>query len=710
MPSGRPPLQTRPSQHGSGHGRAGCALPRLGDPRVASSDTSGQGIDLNRNRTAGVSSLAGPKKQWRISAAASQPIRRNDRRAPAGDQDGHDLRGCRRGKGDYTEYDVTQYEDVHEGYSIDEQPLFGNDDYTQDMAGEITQATAATLAASLAATLADGKKITQSTVSYNVEEDTMLCSTWIEIFHDPLCGAKRKGNAYWNRVGNYLHEHRASNELWRIILEGYKPYNPDMLTRREEVDSQLNSIALHMIQTSVGTKYLALVRKFTTAKEAWEGLAISFMGSESMKRNKYSALRNQAEGFMRLPDEDHQEMYRRLITIADAFRNVGAQHIDDFWIKDKYIDCMIPFEPMDVKSLLGRESYPSLTSQQVVHEFQALKVAKQNSQDSRNRAIGMARGTNIALTVNTVEEVNSQEPYRTSWSMSYPEDLEYHYNDHKEFHAKTFWVDPSKAKEDNIKRNNSSGFKISGPRSRSCYNCGDKHHFIAECPYEHRETRGGRLIPKDKSKDSKAPNKKFYNKNKKNKRPSRIVLMTKEEYSSDDNESSSDEEETSKTEEPLDADDWLQTMENNLEVAGVEAAEKVLFATHYLSGPARAWWTSARTMNVGQIMRWEDFKLKFSKYHVPQGLIKKMRDEFRELKQGRMSVVEYRDRFLTLSRYAPDETDTNEKRKERFLNELHDEMQTVLVNIPFADLEALVDSAIQMEGNCIKPTRTASAG
>ncbi|KAK1611596.1 hypothetical protein QYE76_035269 [Lolium multiflorum] len=100
----------------------------------------------------------------------------------------------------------------------------------------------------------------------------------------------------------------------------------------------------------------------------------------------------------------------------------------------------------------------------------------------------------------------------------------------------------------------------------------------------------------------------------------------------------------------------------------------------------------------GQMMTWEDFKTKFSKYHAPQGLIKKMRDEFRELKQGRMFVVEYRDRFLTLSRYAPDETYTNEKRKERFLNGLHDEMQTVLVNIPFADLEALVDSAIQMEG------------
>ncbi|KAK1683066.1 hypothetical protein QYE76_043914 [Lolium multiflorum] len=154
----------------------------------------------------------------------------------------------------------------------------------------------------------------------------------------------------------------------------------------------------------------------------------------------------------------------------------------------------------------------------------------------------------------------------------------------------------------------------------------------------------------------------------------------------------------SKTEEPLDADEWLQTMENNLEVAGVEANEKVLFATHYLAGPARAWWTSTLAMNGGQVMTWADFKLKFSKYHVPPGLINKMRDEFRELKQGRMTVVEYRDRFLTLSRYAPDETDTTEKRKERFLNGLHDEMQTVLVNIPFADLEALVDSAIQMEG------------
>ena len=130
----------------------------------------------------------------------------------------------------------------------------------------------------------------------------------------------------------------------------------------------------------------------------------------------------------------------------------------------------------------------------------------------------------------------------------------------------------------------------------------------------------------------------------------------------------------SKTEEPLDADDWLRTMENNLEVAGVDEADKVLFATHYLSGPARAWWNSTRALIGGQLMTWEDFKIKFSRYHVPSGLVLRMRDEFRDLKQGRMSVVEYRDKFLTLSRYVPDDSDTVAKKKERFLNGLHDEM------------------------------------
>ena len=63
---------------------------------------------------------------------------------------------------------------------------------------------------------------------------------------------------------------------------------------------------------------------------------------------------------------------------------------------------------------------------------------------------------------------------------------------------------------------------------------------------------------------------------------------------------------------PLEADDWLRTIENDLEVASVGNDEKVLYATHYLSGPARAWWETTKALQqADQIVDWEDFKARF---------------------------------------------------------------------------------------------------
>src|SRR5664279_2528349 len=148
---------------------------------------------------------------------------------------------------------------------------------------------------------------------------------------------------------------------------------------------------------------------------------------------------------------------------------------------------------------------------------------------------------------------------------------------------------------------------------------------------------------------------------------------------------------------PLDADDWLLTIENNLVVAGVGANEKVLYTTHYLSGPARSWWESIKAMQpLGQAITWEEFKIKFRKAHVPSRMITRKKEEFRRLRQGAMSVSEYRNKFIELSWYAPEDTDSEEKKMERFLDGLHDEMQYVLVAMTFTDLESLADSALLM--------------
>src|SRR6185369_13909397 len=149
---------------------------------------------------------------------------------------------------------------------------------------------------------------------------------------------------------------------------------------------------------------------------------------------------------------------------------------------------------------------------------------------------------------------------------------------------------------------------------------------------------------------------------------------------------------------PLEADDWLRTLDNNLEVAVVGENEKVLYATHYLAGPARAWWETTKALQqAGHVINWAEFKEKFRKKHIPSGLIERKKDEFCRLRQGSKDVVGYLDEFTDLSRYAPDDTDKEEKKMERFMSGLHDELQCALVIHDFRDLESLVDKAIQLE-------------
>ena len=116
-----------------------------------------------------------------------------------------------------------------------------------------------------------------------------------------------------------------------------------------------------------------------------------------------------------------------------------------------------------------------------------------------------------------------------------PEDVKYAYNTHMAFYAKDFWRDPLKAKTNLDQRHNANGRRTSGPKMRVCYNCDDKFHFVAECPYERREDHNGRLVLKDKSKITKK--KPFVKKKKFNKKQTKVVLLNKEEeYSTGEEE------------------------------------------------------------------------------------------------------------------------------------------------------------------------------
>jgi hypothetical protein len=164
-----------------------------------------------------------------------------------------------------------------------------------------------------------------------------------------------------------------------------------------------------------------------------------------MRRNRYDALNNEAEGFYMKDGEDHEDMYRRLKSTVTAFRNVGASHVDDAWIKRKYVSTLMPFEPTDLKSLQGRHSYHLMTFNEVMQEMASFKVAAKNAKDARARALGMSNGVNLALKAKVVEYVDEDDSDK-GLSMSHPDDVKIAHGEYMAFYAKNFWKDPAKAK------------------------------------------------------------------------------------------------------------------------------------------------------------------------------------------------------------------------------------------------------------------------
>jgi hypothetical protein len=124
--------------------------------------------------------------------------------------------------------------------------------------------------------------------------------------------------------------------------------------------------------------------------------------------------------------------------------------------------------------------------------------------------------------------------------------------------------------------------------------------------------------------------------------------------------------------EPMDADDWLKSVEKKLQVVQCNNHVRVSLASHQLSGPAADWLDAyVEAHEDPESINWLEFRTSFHSHHVPQGVIK-LKKEFQDMKQGSMTMNEYVTKFTQLSYYAPNEVETDEKKQDYFLNGLND--------------------------------------
>jgi hypothetical protein len=154
----------------------------------------------------------------------------------------------------------------------------------------------------------------------------------------------------------------------------------------------------------------------------------------------------------------------------------------------------------------------------------------------------------------------------------------------------------------------------------------------------------------------------------------------------------------SKAVDPLEAHDWLLEVEKKLETVGCSDEEKVRYAAHQLTGLAGTWWSNFKHNRAeNEPVTWAVFKQAFTLAFVPDGKVSIKKREFRNLTQGNKKLGEYVHQFTELSRYAPDDVNTEEKKVEKFMEGLHPFLRMHLRPHMITKFQDLVNRAIVLE-------------
>ena len=106
---------------------------------------------------------------------------------------------------------------------------------------------------------------------------------------------------------------------------------------------------------------------------------------------------------------------------------------------------------------------------------------------------------------------------------------------------------------------------------------------------------------------------------------------------------------------PMVVDHWFMQIENVLEALEITSdMTRIRLAAFQLEGEAQVWWRWTRTSKDLEVMTWAEFQELFMGKYFPETARHMKTQEFLELKQGAMTVMDYVARFIELARFADD--------------------------------------------------------
>ena len=145
-------------------------------------------------------------------------------------------------------------------------------------------------------------------------------------------------------------------------------------------------------------------------------------------------------------------------------------------------------------------------------------------------------------------------------------------------------------------------------------------------------------------------------------------------------------------------DHWFMQIEKVLEAMEITSdATRIRLAAFQLEGEARVWWRWARTSRDLEVMTWAEFQELFMGKYFPETARHAKAQEFLELKQGAMTVMDYVARFTELARFAYDYVATDLVKVRRFENGLKLSIRAKIVGLRLQNMDSMVGTALTIE-------------
>ena len=149
---------------------------------------------------------------------------------------------------------------------------------------------------------------------------------------------------------------------------------------------------------------------------------------------------------------------------------------------------------------------------------------------------------------------------------------------------------------------------------------------------------------------------------------------------------------------PMVANHWFMQIKNVLEAIEITSdTTRIRLAAFQLEGEAQVWWRWVRTSRYLEVMTWAEFQELFMGKYFSETARHAKAQEFLELKQGAMTVMDYVARFTELARFADDYVATDLAKVRRFENGLKLSIRARIVGLRLQDMDSMVRTALTIE-------------